>query len=515
MKDSRTKNALRNMIFGFLNKFIVLLFPFIIRTVIIKTLGSEYLGLNSLFTSILQVLNLAELGFSVAIVYSMYKPIAENDTKTICALMNLYKKIYRIIGITVIVLGLVLLPFLKCFIKGTYPNDINIYTLYLIYLINTAITYFLFAYKSALLTAHQRSDVTSNVQTITYLAQYTVQIIILCVLKNYYLFIMFQIITTIINNIWVAIITNKKYPDYKCKGTVDKETKKDIQKRVTGLMIQKICITTRNSLDSIFISAFLGLNIVAMYSNYYSIMSAIIGVMGIITSAMVAGIGNSIVTETVDKNYKDMNKFNFIYMWLAGWCTICLACLYQPFMKLWMGEEYMLSFGMVILFCIYFYSLKMGDIRAAYSDAKGLWWENKYRAIFETIANVILNLVLVHFLGLYGIILGTLLSLLIINFGYGSQILFKFYFKDKKISGFFTRHIVYAVVTLIIGSITYFVCSFIKVNGILELIIKLAICTIFPNILYIVIYHNTKIYKESMKIFSTIIAKFKNKFVKI
>ena len=129
MKDSRTKNALRNMIFGFFNKFVVLLFPFIIRTVIIKTLGSEYLGLNSLFISILQVLNLAELGFSAAIVYSMYKPIAENDTKTICALMNLYKKIYRVIGFTVMAIGLFLLLFLKFFIKGAYPTDINIYYL--------------------------------------------------------------------------------------------------------------------------------------------------------------------------------------------------------------------------------------------------------------------------------------------------------------------------------------------------------------------------------------------------
>ena len=147
MASSRTKNAMRNITFGFINKLIVLLVPFIIRTVIIKTLGSEYLGLNSLFVSILQVLNLAELGFSSAIVYSMYKPIAEKDTKTICALMNLYKKIYSVIGIVIIVVGLVLLPFLSYFIKGSYPNDINIYILYLIYLMNTAITYFLFAYR--------------------------------------------------------------------------------------------------------------------------------------------------------------------------------------------------------------------------------------------------------------------------------------------------------------------------------------------------------------------------------
>ena len=186
---SRTKNAARNVLFGLINKIIVLLFPFAIRAIIIQTLGSEYLGLNSLFTSILQVLNLAELGFNSAVVYSMYKPIAENDTNTICALMNLYRKIYRIIGIIVVVVGLILLPFLSYLIKGSYPTDINIYILYIIYLFNTGLTYFLFAYKSALLTAHQRSDVISNVQSIAFILQYVIQIIILLKTKNYYMFV--------------------------------------------------------------------------------------------------------------------------------------------------------------------------------------------------------------------------------------------------------------------------------------------------------------------------------------
>ena len=272
-------------------------------------------------------------------------------------------------------------------------------------------------------------------------------------------------------------------------------------------MVQRICSTTRNSLDSIFISAFLGLNMVAIYSNYYSIMFAIIGIMSIITSSITAGIGNSIVTESEKKNYNDMNKFNFIYMWLSGWCTICLACLFQPFMRLWMGEEYMFSYGVVVLFCIYFYSLKMGDIRAAYSDAKGLWYENRYRAIAESITNIILNLLLVKFMGIHGIILGTLISLLIINFGYGSQILFQHYFINEKISNYFKSHGVYAFITLVICSTTYFICTLVQLNGIKELIIKSIICCIVPNILYYIIYSRTKIFKDSTIIFKRLFKK--------
>lgn len=502
----RTKNAIRNIIFGFINKAVVLLGPFLIRTVLIQQLGSEYLGLNSLFTSILQVLNLTELGFSSAVVFSMYKPIVEKDTNTICALMNFYKKVYRIIGTVILIVGIIITPFLKYLINGSYPSDINIYILYYIYLFNTVITYFLFAYKSALLTAHQRSDVMSNIHTITYLIQYVAQVIVIFLWKNYYTFVIIMPLTSILNNILCAIKVNKMYPQYLPKGKIDSKMMSGIKKQVSGLMIQKLCSTTRNSLDSIFISAYLGLNMVAIYGNYYSIINAIIGMMSIITTAIVPGIGNSIVTESVEKNYSDMNKFNFIYMWISGWCTICLACLFQPFMKIWMGEQYMFSsYFIVLLLCIYFYALKMGDIRAAYSDAKGLWWENRYRAIAESLANLILNWILVQKFGVAGVIIATLISLLVINFGYGSQILFKYYFGEDKIKDYFKGHIIYAFVTFTILGITYFICNTIHIEGIVGLFIKAFICLVIPNILYVLAYYRTDKFKESKEFVINII----------
>lgn len=497
MENSRSKNVARNLKSGIVNKIIQTVAPFIIRSVIIQILGAEYLGLDSLFTSILQVLNLAELGFSSAITYSMYKPIVDKDTKTICALLKLYRKFYRIIGLVILGAGLVILPFLRFLIEGDVPNTANIYILYLIYLINTVLSYVMFEYKAALLNAHQRNDIITNIQSFVSVFQYIIQIMALVVFKNYYLFVGAACVGTVINNILLSILVKKKYPKYVCEGELSKEQKKDIRRRISGLMVYKICSATRNSLDSVFISSMVGLTAVAIYSNYYMIMIAIVGIMAVVVSSATASVGNSIVTETEEKNYKDMNKFNFIYMWISGWLAICLACLYQPLMKLWMGEENMFGLDIAIMFSVYFYALKMGDIRALYSDAKGLWYENRFRTIAESILNVILNAVLGYFFGVLGIVIATLISLFIFGFGFSARVLFKYYFVHEKVSRFFLQHAVYALTTIIIGTLTYLCCSSISVDGMLGLILKALVCVALPNILYLLIYRNTNIFKES------------------
>ena len=504
---TRSMNAKRNIMSGFLNKIVHLIFPFIIRSVTIQVLGAEYLGLGSLFTSILQVLNLAELGFSSAVTYNMYEPIARHDVKMVCALLNLYKKIYRIIGLVVLVLGLGVMPFLKNLIDGGIPDSANIYILYALFLFNTVSTYFLFAYKGALLNAFQRNDIVSNVHTVISLIQFLVQILVLMTTRNYYWFIAIQCVASVLNNLLTAYIARSKYPQYVCAGEVSKEQRKDIRKRVYGLMVYKVCSATRNSFDSIFISSMVGLTAVAIYSNYYTVMVAIIGVMSIFTASITSSVGNSIVMESEEKNYRDMHKFNFMYMWFSGWLTTGLLCLYQPLMQIWMGEENMFSFDIVILFCIYFYALKMGDIRALYSDAKGLWYENRFRTIAESITNVVLNAVLGYFFGVPGIIIATLISLVIFGFCYSAQILFKHYFVHEKVSKFFLQHVTYALVTAVVATITYLACSLILVEGIWGLVLKAMVCISLPNLMYLLVYKNTKIYKEAVSFIKQILPK--------
>lgn len=495
MNIQRAKNTKRNAFWGIINKVITLFLPYLIRTVMIHTLGAEYLGLSSLFSSILQVLNLTELGLTSAIVYCMYKPVAENDNETICALLNLYRKIYRYIGIIILSIGIVLIPILPRLINGSPPSDISIYVVYLVYMINTVISYLLFAYKAAIPTALQRNDMISNIGTITQGTMYMVQILVLIYLKNYYTYIIFLPISTLINNLITSIWVDKTFPQFKCKGSVSKKIKYEIKTNVKGLMINKVCQTTRNALDSICVSAFLGLAATTMYNNYYFVINALIGLTQVIISSMLAGVGNSIIVETREKNYADMKKFNFLYMWIMGWCTITLVCLYQPFMELSFGSELLFPYYITIAFALYFYALKIGDIRGLFSDAAGLWWENRYRAIAESIGNIVLNVVLVQIWGVLGIIVATMISLLIINFGFGSQIVFKYYFKNHKLGEYFRCHGQYFLITVLVGIITVLIGNRIQGSALFVLSMRSIICLILPNFLYILIYYRTKDYR--------------------
>jgi len=497
--NNRTLNSSRNFIGASIYKVITLFLPFVIRTIFIRVIGVEYLGLNNLITSILQVLNVTELGFSTAVVFSMYKPIAEGDNNKISALMALYKKVYLYIGTAILIFGLMLIPFLRHLIKGAIPSDINLTIVYVIYLFNTSISYFVFSYKKSLLIAHQRNDIKSNINSGFILLQYLFQILVLTIFKNYYLFIILIPFFTIGNNLFTAYIVNKRYPQYSSKGKLDKLTIKELRKKIGGLMIFRIATVSRNSFDSIFISLYLGLTSVAIYNNYYFIIQTLTGLFGIVTISMSASIGNSIAVESIEKNYHDFKILNFIYMLISGFSTILLINLFQPFMLIWAGENLMLTNMTMVLISLYFYALKMGDIRGIYNDSAGLWWEQRFRTIIEAVCNVFLNWILIKTFGIIGIVFATLITILIFGFSYSSIITFKHYFGLDKIKTFFYEHIFYAVVMIITASIVYFINTlFIMENIYLDFLSKTIVSILITLLIYALIFAKSKRLKDSI-----------------
>lgn len=499
MDFQRTKHAKKNILTGILNKVVSIFMPFVVRTVVIREMGMNYLGLDNLFTSILQILNLSELGLSSAIVYCMYRPFAEQDIEKINALYCFIKKAYRYIGIIVLAVGLCLLPFLSHLINGEPPQNVNIYVMYLLYLANSSLSFFLFAYKNVILNVNQRLDILNNILSISKMVMFLGQIIVLFLCHNYYVYILFLPISTIINNLITSIWVDNKYPQYKADGKLDLETKKQVKTQVMGLCIGKMCLVSRNSFDSIITSAFLGLVTTAIYNNYFYIMNAVVSVVIIFSSSILPGVGNSMVVKPKDKNYDDFHKFNFLFVWLSGMATCCLLCLYQPFMEMWVGTDNMLSFSSACLFSIYFFAQMIGNIRAVYSDAAGLWWQNRYRAILEVIANIILNITLGKLFGVNGIILATIITVIIINFGMGSTVLFKYYFTNKSVLLYFANTIFYSVATFIACLCSLYVTNSIKIEGVLGIAIKIPICIIISNIVFVIIYSSTDVFKESKK----------------
>ena len=265
MAESRSKNTKRNIVTGLISQFATILLPFLIRTALLYEMGEQFVGLSSLFTSILQVLNLAEMGFASAIVFNMYQPIAEGDTDEVCRVLSYYRQIYTIIGCIVLAGGLCVLPFLPNLINGTWPNTINIYWLYLMYLTNSVTSYFMFAYKTSLLAAVQRLDLNNTVSLAVHVLQYLMQLAVIIFFKDYYLYYLFTILATIAINIISAIISNKLFPQYQCKGIIAPPKKREIRKQVTGLMIGRLSDTSRNSFDSIVLSVLFGGAIIPLH----------------------------------------------------------------------------------------------------------------------------------------------------------------------------------------------------------------------------------------------------------
>lgn len=498
MKIERTKNATRNILFGIILKVYQILIPFIMRTAMIYFMGIQYLGLNSLFTSVLQVLNLAELGVGSAMVFSMYKPIAVEDETTICALMKLYKIYYRIIGFIIAIIGGILTPFIPKLINGDIPSGINVYILYLLNLGATVLSYWMFAYKNSILQAHQRTDIVSKVTLITNTMQYSLQIIVLWVIRNYYIFVLVALFTQVLTNILTAYTANKLYPHYNAEGDLPKENVKEINQRIRDLFTSKIGTVVYDSADTVVISAFLGLTSLAIYQNYFYIITALTGFISIIFSACTAGIGNSLVVETNEKNFNDLNKFTFIVCWITGFCSVCLLCMYQPFMELWVGKELMLNMSAVVCFVLYFFVRQINSLLNLYKDASGMWHEDKFRPLAAALTNLILNLILVQFIGIYGIILSTLIAILVVGMPWLLHNLFTVVFEKERLRSFLGKMFTYCILTIIACIVTYFICSTINTSLWVTLALRGFICLIIPNMIFFLAYHKRNEFKQSV-----------------
>ena len=495
MEQSRGLNSIRNAVSGVLKTAVKIVLPFLLRTVILYYLGEEYLGLNSLFYSILQVLNLAELGFSSAVAFRIYKPLAEHDAAKVGAYVNYLRRMYRLIGLGILFAGFIVVPFLPSLIRSGWPSDINIYLLFCVYLINSSISYLFAGYKSVLVIASQRMDYINTIEILLYCLQYVLQFIVVLLFRSYYLYILIMPVITILINIVTSVTADRRFPEYLNKGRLTRDEKKEVLRDIRGVAIYKVSDVTRNSFDSIVISALLGLVPVAVYNNYFYIFNAIFSFMIIVNQSLQASIGNSIAAETREKNGKDLYRLSFFSNWVNVFCTSSLLCLYQPFIRLWVGEGMMLPDRDMILFCVYFYIMNMNSVRNLYFDGNGLWLRGKYAFILESAGNLLLNIFLCRFFGITGILWATILTVFFCGFVWRTKVLFRDYFRASA-RPFFIMHAKWAALCAVICALTFGVCSLTGDRGIGVLVLRMIICLALPNLILYLLFRRSGQFTE-------------------
>jgi len=514
MKLERTKNAARNVVFGGLLRVYSMLVPFLMRTVILYQLGVDFLGLDSLFASILQVLNLAELGIGSVMVFSMYKPIAEDDTAAICALMNLYKKVYRVIGLVVLTIGLGITPFLPSLVHSGVPEGISLHTLYFMNLAATVLSYWLFAYKNSLLYATQRPDVGHKVHLVLDTAQYGIAIVLIFVFHNYYMYLATKIVFQVVCNISISRVVTRMFPNFRAAGEVDEAEKKAIVQRVKDLFTATLGGVVTNSSDAIMISSFLGIRDLAVYQNYFFIISSLRATLEIVLSACTAGIGNSLVVETKEKNFHDFRKLTFLFCWLSGLCCAMLLCLYQPFMELWVGPDLLLTMPVVVSFVIYLYVYEINRVTNVYKDAAGIWHEDRFRPLVASLINIVLNALTIGRFRFFGVIFSTVISILCVQFPWLMHNLFKLIFPHEYKMPYIRNHLKYAVITAAACAVAYGACTLIPLQGLIPtLAVRMAVSFIIPNALFLLIYQRSDEFRMSLEIVRRI-TKGKLRFLK-
>lgn len=488
---SRTENSIINSAMSIVTQVLTVVLNFAVKTVFIKMLNDEYLGVNGLFTNIITMLSLADLGIGIAIPYSLYKPLAKKDEHKINVLMNFYKKVYTIIGIAVLLIGLSLTPFLGLIIKDIPKNVPHLSLIYILFVIHSASSYF-FVYKKFLIDSDQKGYITSRIIFTFSTLLSIIQIILLITTKNYILFLLSSIILVIIQNIYISSKANKLYPFIKNKTDekLEKEDMEGIKKNVSSLFIYKVGTVIMNGTDNIIISKFIGLIIVGFYSNYVLIINSITTVLNQIFNAITSSIGNLVVTTNKKRSKEVYDNLNFANFWLYALFGVCIIVLINPFINIWIGKKYVMGFSIVFLLVLNFYVLGMQSVTNSFRNAYGLFWIAKYRPIIMVIINIVISVVLVQFIGIEGVLIGTLISRLLTTAWLDPYIVHKYGFEISPKS-YYVDYLKYLVIFIAISTILNYFVSMIAINNIFILILIAILVVISVNVILVLLFFKT------------------------
>lgn len=413
MNKSRTKNTIRNSLIGIISQLVIVILSFANRTAFIKILGVEYLGISGLFSNILAMLALSDLGVYTVMVYSLYDPIARNDTKQINAYVRYFQRIYNAVALAVLIIGLALIPFLPILVNGSALSNSELIKYYVILLLNSAVSYLVIG-RSTLLRADQRVYIIKVISTLSTALMYIVQIALLVVFKNYTLYLTCQILFTLISNIAVSVFALRVYPflKEKCTDSLNTDLKGKIVKNLKATFLYKIGASVMNSTDNILISVIVGTAMVGYYSNYVTIFTMVNTFIMLIIDGVLASIGNYFATETKKKQYTLFKMLIYVFYNIAAFCAACYLSGMNDFISIWIGQEYVISNSFLMALAVNRFVFCLIHPIWITRESSGMFVRTKYVTLFSAATNLILSIILGKIWGITGIITATAISYL-------------------------------------------------------------------------------------------------------
>lgn len=493
MKNSRTENVIKNSTASLIYRLIYLVIHFVMRTVFIRLLGREYTGLATLFADILHVLSLVELGLDASMAFHLYKPLAEKDENKIAALMNFYRKAFTIIGVVVLACGVALIPFLRYIVKDVPNIRESIQLIFLMYVLTTASSYF-FVYRTILIRADQKSRIISYTTAAFAIGEFLLEVTLLLIFHQYFSYLIVRLMSSVARNAFLSIKARKMYPQYlrNREPKLAKEDRTALYKNIAALCVYNLAAVVLSSTDSIFISAFVGTGVVAVVGNFTMIVKNIKTIIRLMINSSRPSVGNFVATDAGNRQLDMFHKINFLTFWVACFCSTCLFNLLNPFVGgIWFDASYRISNGIVAVMVMNFFISVMSFTNGTFRSANGLFVQGWYRPAVMAVMNIVLDYFMGKSMGISGIYIATLLSLLLTQVWYDPYIVFKHAFGMKPWS-YFRDYAIYALLTALCCAGAYWLSELLSIsNKWLDFGCRIVISVLLPNVVLFVLFRKT------------------------
>lgn len=505
-QKSRTEYSILNILTGLGGYAVNTIIGLVCRMIFTRTLSAAYLGIGGLFTNILGMLSLAELGIGSAIVYALYKPLAVGDKDKIASLVKFYGQCYKVIGVAVGAIGIALMPFLHLLIQTPDIKE-SIYLIYLLYLFNSACSYF-FSYRSSLIMAAQQNYIVTATNYAVTIGQSIVQIIWLITTHEYIGYLIIQCISGWIYNLTISHVAKKKFPYIASKNIkpLKKEDRDILIRNVYALVVWKFCGLLVNSTDNIIITYFSGLAAVGLSSNYTLLSTTLNALLNQLFNGITASVGNLNAIESSEKKLKIFNVINLANFWLFGWAAIGIFVVSSDIVCLVFGESYVLPLEIPFVIALNFYMVGMQNAVWTYKNTMGLFQQGRYLLILTAAINLICSLWMGKMWGLFGILFATAISRACTNVWYDSYAVFKYGLRAK-VSTYFKKYFVYAVILIFTAGVSFYLCSFVQFSQLTNVILKFLICCIVPNVIFLLCFYSKVEFQYYKRLLSTLVKK--------